>query len=281
MKRKLIAGELLCAALLLGCSSAPKLTLPSGQWVEVSQPKVTPPMPPASAAPLATSYPGPSVAAFRPPVQFGPSLGAPAVTTAPMPSSPLAPTAVAPVSPKSTPPAPNTGAPVVSQVSPAPAAPGVIPAAPVKSTALVVANTAPAKPVTPLPAPKVVPTIAAPKVFPVAPPKPVATVVAPTAKPLKPVPVPKPVWEAQVGESLRKVIERWSKRANYTVDWVAEDLDYPIDAPLRFQGSFEEAVADIFQLYEKADRSFVVDGRRKQGRLIVLEDGDKTKRTLK
>ncbi|WP_375122210.1 TcpQ domain-containing protein [Pseudomonas sp. LW8] len=73
------------------------------------------------------------------------------------------------------------------------------------------------------------------------------------------------------------MIKTWSQRANYEVAWDAEDLDYPIDAPLRFEGSYEEAVAGIFQLYEKAERSFVVDGRRAQHRLNVSENSVKSK----
>lgn len=102
-------------------------------------------------------------------------------------------------------------------------------------------------------------------------------VIAPVAKPIKPAPIPKPVWEAKPGDSLRGVIKTWSQRANYEVAWEAEDLDYPIDAPLRFEGSYEEAVAGIFQLYEKAERSFVVDGRRAQHRLNVSENSVKSK----
>lgn len=97
-------------------------------------------------------------------------------------------------------------------------------------------------------------------------------------KPVAPAPIPKPVWEAHTGDSLRKVITSWSQRANYTLDWQADDLDYPIDAPLRFEGSFEDAIAGIFRLYEQADRSFIVDGRRAQHRLNVAENRDKSKR---
>ncbi|WP_247868541.1 MULTISPECIES: TcpQ domain-containing protein [unclassified Pseudomonas] len=98
-----------------------------------------------------------------------------------------------------------------------------------------------------------------------------------TPKPAVPAPIPKPVWIASEGESLRKVITAWSQRAGYTLSWRAEDLDYGIEAPLRFEGSYEEAVASIFHLYDKADRSFIVDGRRPQHRLIVTEDLKKSK----
>lgn len=132
---------------------------------------------------------------------------------------------------------------------------------------------------------KVAPNVvtAAPKSLPSPSPTPPA-VVAPiqvltaAPKPVAPAPIPKPVWEAHTGDSLRKVITSWSQRANYTLDWQADDLDYPIDAPLRFEGSFEDAIAGIFRLYEQADRSFIVDGRRAQHRLNVAENRDKSKR---
>ncbi len=102
---------------------------------------------------------------------------------------------------------------------------------------------------------------------------------APVSKPLPPPPVPKPVWVATVGDRLSNVISTWSERAKYTLDWQCKDLDYAIEAPLRFEGSFEEAVLSIFQLYDKAERSFAVDGRLAQHRLIVAEDHNKSKRS--
>lgn len=123
--------------------------------------------------------------------------------------------------------------------------------------------------------------IAVSKDFP-APVKPVPPVVVattkPAPKPVVPAPIPKPVWVAAVGGKLSGVIADWSERAKFTLDWQCKDLDYPIEAPLRFEGSFEDAVISIFKLYEKADRSFTVDGRLAQRRLIVAEDLNKSKR---
>ena len=78
-------------------------------------------------------------------------------------------------------------------------------------------------------------------------------------------------WDASVGSSLRKTVESWSARGGWTVDWQADDLDYPIDAPLHFTGSYEEAIYGVFSLYKSAKRAFVVDGRRKQKLLIITE----------
>lgn len=256
MNFKLASSGLLSAALLLGCSAAPKLPLPSGQWDEMKLPQPTAasnaasyvPLRPAATpvAPVIVAKPTqavvqPSTPAIIQPVKTAVSAVAaptPGVVPAVVPVSQLKP----PITPASKP---------LAGKAPLPVVPGKI---------------------------AQVPTVAPPKVFPTAPAQPVVTVVAPVAKPLIPAPIPKQVWEARVGDSLRKVITNWSQRANYTLAWQAEDLDYPIDAPLRFEGSFEEAVASIFQLYDKADRSFIVDGRRAQHRLNVAEDRGNSKR---
>ncbi|WP_324729574.1 TcpQ domain-containing protein [Pseudomonas chlororaphis] len=261
MKCKLVASELLCAALLLGCSSPPKLTLPSGDWVEVSQPSAPPRISTYEAAPPAVN------------TQSGPAASVPFPYAAvPIgPAKPAAPPLSRPVSAVVPPPQPLAGAPAAT--TPIAGSPAVGAAKPAPTALVAAPVIQPKTPATPAVAPT--------KTFPSTPAAPVATVVAPAPKTLKPVPVPKPIWEARVGDSLRKVIEGWSQKAHYQVDWQVEDLDYSIDAPLRFQGTYEEAVASIFQLYEKADRSFDVDGRRSQGRLIVSEDRDKTKRAPK
>jgi hypothetical protein len=107
------------------------------------------------------------------------------------------------------------------------------------------------------------------------------TAVSPTSKPVAvyaPAPAPAPVqaWDAKVGQSLRGVITAWSKKAGYDVHWATEDLDYPIDSPLHFEGSYEQAIKEIFHLYEKAERPFVVSGSRPGKRLDVSEDISKS-----
>lgn len=228
MNCKLIAGELLCAAVLLGCSTAPTLSLPSGDWEEVSQPNAN--------AFNSTSVP---VTAYVPPKLTGP-----------VPSSGQANPKLGAVTP-------------VSKTSPLASA---VPAVPSDSSSVVSSNKDfPPAPKAPVPATAGVKTKTHSQ--------------APKASP--PPPPPKPVWSAAVGQSLRSVITSWSQRANYTLAWQAEDLDYPIDAPLRFEGTYEEAVSSVFELYEQADRSFKVDGRPPQHRLTVSEDLDKQKRTHK
>lgn len=148
-------------------------------------------------------------------------------------------------------------------------------------------------PAVPATQPTIINVVAAPAVPTVAPPAavvggtppvPMSALIArpATASPApKPVPPAQPTWEARPGESLQQVLTRWSMAAGYTLDWRAEGLDYPIDAPLRFQGSYEEAVSSIFKLYEKAERAFVVDGRRRQHRLIVNEELNNIRRASK
>lgn len=85
---------------------------------------------------------------------------------------------------------------------------------------------------------------------------------------------PKPlaqIWTATTGSTLRQTVEAWAARAKWTLIWKVDDLDYPIDAPLRFEGSFEEAIKEIFPLYDSAPRSFVVDGSPAQLVLYIAE----------
>lgn len=89
-----------------------------------------------------------------------------------------------------------------------------------------------------------------------------------------PAPIPRPlpqVWTAETGSTLRQSVEAWAKKANWTLIWSQDDLDYPIQAPLRFEGSFEEAIKQLFPLYDTAQRSFVVDGSDSQRVLHVDE----------
>ncbi|AGN33457.1 type IV pilus biogenesis lipoprotein PilL2 (plasmid) [Pseudomonas fluorescens A506] len=250
MNCKLLASELLCAALLVGCSTAPKLTVPSGDWEEVSQPSAT--MFNANNARAIASYVPPPGAQVQtspgqlPKSSVAPDLGVKA-TTAGLAA-----------------PGPATSKPsTVTTTTPMPIASGAAGTADHKAS-----TTSSVAPTKAFPAPSKAPVPA------------VATAGPKAAIPsTKVTPPPKPVWTATVGQSLRAVIKSWSDRANYTLDWKADTLDYPIDAPLRFEGSYEDAVAGIFQLYDQADRSFIVDGRPPQHRLTVSEDHDKTKRT--
>ncbi|MFC6299095.1 pilus assembly protein PilL [Pseudomonas sp. CCM 7893] len=78
-------------------------------------------------------------------------------------------------------------------------------------------------------------------------------------------------WTASSGSTLRQTVESWATTANWKLIWKVDDLDYPIDAPLRFEGSFEEAIKEIFPLYDSAPRSFVVDGSSSQRLIYIAE----------
>lgn len=101
------------------------------------------------------------------------------------------------------------------------------------------------------------------------------TAVAAPANEVKATPSPRPlpqVWTAEVGSTLRDSVEEWAKKARWRVIWAQEDLNYPIEAPLHFEGSFQEAIKQLFPLYDNAPRSFVVDGSEgSQSILYVAE----------
>ncbi len=58
-------------------------------------------------------------------------------------------------------------------------------------------------------------------------------------------------WEADRGDGLRKVMERWAHRANVELNWMSE-YDYPLQASVRFTGTFEDAVRSLLTGFEGA-----------------------------
>ncbi|MDR3450762.1 MAG: TcpQ domain-containing protein [Alphaproteobacteria bacterium] len=58
-------------------------------------------------------------------------------------------------------------------------------------------------------------------------------------------------WSAERGDSLRKVLTDWCKRAGVELQWVAE-YDYPMEASAHFGGSFEDAVRELLAGFESA-----------------------------
>lgn len=108
-----------------------------------------------------------------------------------------------------------------------------------------------------------------------------AVAAAPLAKPL-PTPVPvKPaapirplpeVWTAEPGSTLRNSVEAWAKRADWHVIWHPQDLDYPIEARLSFEGSFPKVIGELFPLYDDAPRPFYVDVSPPAQRLIEVSE---------
>jgi len=164
----------------------------------------------------------------------------------------------------------STSSPVVAP--PAPAVPVLSPVAPAKDGSLL--PTAPSAAVKATTAPALNTTKQLDKSKPLISPIPASAVPAPTAV-VKTIPTPRPLpqtWTAEVGSTLRETVEGWAKKANWRVIWAQEDLNYPIEAPLRFEGSFQEAIKQLFPLYDNAPRSFVVDGSEgSQSVLYVAE----------
>ncbi|WP_225789610.1 TcpQ domain-containing protein [Pseudomonas sp. Marseille-P8916] len=160
--------------------------------------------------------------------------------------------------------APVTTAPVLPPV--APAKDGSLPAA------------APSAAVQSIPAPTVSTTKQLDKSKPLTSPLPAPAVPVPAAV-VKTIPTPRPLpqtWTAEVGSTLRETVEGWAKKANWRVIWAQEDLNYPIEAPLRFEGSFQEAIKQLFPLYDNAPRPFVVDGS--EGAQSVLHVAERKKK---
>lgn len=221
MNCKLIASELLCAALLLGCSSAPKLTLPTGDWVEVNQPGATP-APKASSAPpppLPGSAPVVSIPTPRAPIVFGASPikpVTPGATTTPAPLAPSSAVATAATPPK-----------VIA------ASPSATPAIPAGSQTIV-----PPKAFAAMSTPPVVIGASTPSKENVA---------------VRPMPPPKETWTVSPADAtLRRVLAKWTARAGWQLVWEAS-VDVPVNVNASFDGDFRSAVKRLFSSLSAAD----------------------------
>ncbi len=116
--------------------------------------------------------------------------------------------------------------------------------------------------------------VAAKKVVAPTSPSAAATTPAPIAPIVTPAPIVKPlpdIWVAEAGSTLRESVEAWAKKAGWEVIWAQEDLNYPIAAALRFEGSFKDAIDQLFPLYDSAPRPFVVDGSLSQKLVHIAE----------
>ncbi len=103
-------------------------------------------------------------------------------------------------------------------------------------------------------------------------------IAAPVAAPVSALPVPDagivPLWTATTGSTLRESIQKWADQAKWTLVWDAPDgvdksVNYPIVAPLHFQGQIDEAVGDCIRLYEHAKKPLGVEINRSQRLLYV------------
>lgn len=78
-------------------------------------------------------------------------------------------------------------------------------------------------------------------------------------------------WVAKKGNSLRDSVTEWAQKAGWDVNWVPQDLDYPIIGTLTYEGTFENAITGIFRAYEGAERPMLVDGNPSQKLIVVTE----------
>ncbi|NLP65480.1 toxin co-regulated pilus biosynthesis Q family protein [Paraburkholderia sacchari] len=83
-----------------------------------------------------------------------------------------------------------------------------------------------------------------------------------------------PVWTAPAGSTLRDSIQKWANQASWTLVWDAPDgvdksVNYPIVAPLHFQGPIDQAVGDCIRLYEHAKKPLALEINQSQRLLYV------------
>ncbi len=62
---------------------------------------------------------------------------------------------------------------------------------------------------------------------------------------------PTGAWAGSRGDTLRKVLENWSRNAGVEVEWLSE-YDYPLQASVSYTGSFEDAVRSLLSGFEEA-----------------------------
>jgi len=80
-----------------------------------------------------------------------------------------------------------------------------------------------------------------------------------SSQPALPVSMPAPyvmdktidAWTANKGDTLQKVLEGWSQRANVDLSWRAE-YDFPLQASVSINGSYEEAVRGLLLGFQDA-----------------------------
>lgn len=97
---------------------------------------------------------------------------------------------------------------------------------------------------------------------------------APKAEPeavAEPAPAPIPHWSAEAGPSVRAVIAAWAKQADWSVQWAATTLDYPVPAALAFDGEFLDAVRYTLAMYRKLDRPLMSTAYIQQSLIVVKE----------
>lgn len=262
MKLELTASAVLCAALIIsGCSSAPTLAVPTGEWENftqqyqpVPQPVYTPlPVAPVELAqgPITTVYTPNPVVAFTPP---------PGST----PVKPATPSVMLPVSEKTVPQAPplppavtplaSPGLPALSGssfgVASAAAVPATMPAA---TAAVAPPGSVGAKPAI-APLAKTDPVAGKPLTPTTTTPAPAKLVTpVPPSPPVPAVPAPKPLkaWTVSPqNKTIREALAEWSAKEGWTFNSQGRDYwtvpqDFDVVASATFHGDFKDAVRKL------------------------------------
>lgn len=80
---------------------------------------------------------------------------------------------------------------------------------------------------------------------------------------------PPEVWIVEPGMYLSEVLAAWARsKPKWHVEWDTK-TDYEIRAPLRFEGTIDEAVAQVIRLYERAEKPLRVEISRQQQLIYV------------
>lgn len=78
-----------------------------------------------------------------------------------------------------------------------------------------------------------------------------------------------PEWKAAAGITLQESLTAWAEKADcpngghWVVIWQTP-VDYRIEAPLTFRGSFESALDQVFELYRPAEKRLYAEAHRAQ-----------------
>ncbi|EIP3426310.1 TcpQ domain-containing protein, partial [Salmonella enterica] len=78
-----------------------------------------------------------------------------------------------------------------------------------------------------------------------------------------------PQWKAAAGTTLKESLTAWAEKADcpngghWVVIWQSP-VDYRIEAPLTFRGSFESALDQVFELYRPAEKRLYAEANRTQ-----------------
>ena len=84
------------------------------------------------------------------------------------------------------------------------------------------------------------------------------------------------LWEAQKGDSLKRTLDDWSKKANFELVWESSH-DYTIDSDILVTGDFQRAVKAVFSQGIESKQAplmtFVAQDSKDQPSKIIIQDG--------